>query len=44
MLIVIAVIVFGYIALRVVSLTVSMPRRVREFERRRADKKAKAAL
>lgn len=44
MLIVIAVIVFGYIALRVVSLTVSMPRRVREFQRRRADKKAKAAL
>jgi len=43
-LIVVAIIVSGYIALRALSLMLSMPRRVREFQQRRAERKARTAL
>jgi HemY protein len=40
----VAVVVGGYFVVRAVAVTLGMPARVREFQRRRADKKAKTAF
>ncbi len=42
--IVVALIIAGYLLVRTVAVTVSMPARVREFNKRRAEKKARQAF
>ena len=40
----VAIIIAGYLLVRTVALTMSMPGRVRDFQRRRTEKKAKAVF